>query len=136
MDPKEKTPTSSLNGVNFGVAGGPVGAVTKVAAEGPSTKGLNDAALDIFGGGAFATVATFVLDGGPVGGGMSPGPESRYTAIFEPEEDPEAEAEAIRLPLPACFNVVPPIFFTSGTFSLTLDFRVPISCQESEEFSI
>jgi hypothetical protein len=125
-----------LNGVNFGVARCPAETATKVAAEGSSTKGLNDISADVFGGGAFAAVVVFVLEEGPAGGGISPNSESQYTAIFEPEEDAEVEAEVTRLLFPACFSMVFAIFFTSGTFSLTLDFRVPISCQESEEFSI
>lgn len=41
--------------------------------------------------------------------------------------DPEDELDVILLDFPACFNVVPPSFLTSGTFSFILVLRVPIS---------
>lgn len=42
---------------------------------------------------------------------------------------PELEPEANLFVRPACFNVVPTSFFTSGTFSLILVLRVPRSVQ-------
>jgi len=58
---------------------------------------------------------------------------------FELEDpDPDAIAEdeeAMRLLFPACFNVVPTIFFVSGMFSFTLVFLVPKSCQVSDDES-
>jgi hypothetical protein len=42
-------------------------------------------------------------------------------------EDEEPEPEATLFDRPDCFNVVPANFFTSGTFSLILVLRVPIS---------
>ena len=58
---------------------------------------------------------------------------------FEPEDpDPDAIAEdeeATRLLFPACFNVVPTIFFVSGMFSFTLVFLVPRSCHVSDDGS-
>jgi len=58
---------------------------------------------------------------------------------FELEDpDPDAIAEdeeATRLLFPACFNVVPTIFFVSGMFSFTLVFLVPKSCHVSDDGS-
>lgn len=116
--------------MNFGVAGG----TDAVEDSWPlSTKGTKEVFAGVFGGkGAVVFVFVAVLDVGMGGGGISSGPGSRYTAIFE-LEDADAEAEAIRLLFPACFSVVPTNFFTSGTFSFTLVFRVPRSCHASVE---
>ena len=51
-------------------------------------------------------------------------------------EDAVAEdEEATRLLFPACFNVVPVIFFISGMFSFTLVFLVPKSCHVPDGWS-
>lgn len=115
--------TSSRNGVNFGVGvlGGSVELEAADDALVSSTNGTNP---------AFAAVgAFFCVDTGTAGGGISPGPGSRNTAILEldPEAAVPVEAAASLFVLPACFIVEPTIFFTSGTFSLILVFRVPNS---------
>ena len=74
---------------------------------------------------------------GTKGGGILISPAgdtggSRNGTIFEPDpevvtSDPDPELDAILLERPACFRVVPAIFFTSGIFSLIRVLRVPRS---------
>lgn len=127
--------------MNLGVAGGPAVAVDGKDATDPpaprswpptseSTNGTNEPFAGVFGGTPIPT-DTFLFEAGIIGGGgISSGPGSLYTAIFELELE---AADTVRLLFPACFNVVPPSFFTSGTFSFTLVLRVPRSCQASAD---
>ena len=117
---KNRPPTSSRNGVNFGVPGtttpaadsGTCWSANGIKPRGTSLVGTN-------GGGILISPA------GGTGG-------SRNGTIFEldPEAvtlDPDPELDAILLERPACFRVVPANFFTSGTFSLIRVLRVPRS---------
>ncbi len=103
--------TSSRNGVNLGVAGvdGTVGAASP-----PSINGTNPPVF---------------FDAGITGGGNPTGSGSRYGTILEPDVPAELPLlpEATLLDRPLCLIVDPASFFTSGTFSLTRDFRVPRS---------
>ena len=75
------------------------------------------------------TNAIVFFDAGFAGGGNPTGSGSRYGTILEldaPVELPPLP-EATLLDRPPCLIVVPASLFTSGTFSLTRDFRVPRS---------
>ena len=65
-----------------------------------------------------------VLEGRSHGGGivLSPGGGSRYGTVLE-----LTGPEATRFACPGCLMIVPAIFFTSGLFSLVLDFCLPSS---------
>ena len=117
---KNRSPTSSRNGVNFGVPG----TTTPAADSGTcsSTNGIKPRGTSLVGtnGGGI-----LISPAGGTGG-------SRNGTIFEldPEAvtlDPDPELDAILLERPACLRVVPANFFTSGTFSLIRVLRVPRS---------
>lgn len=75
-------------------------------AEGSSTKGVNEEPP---------------LEVGPsVGAGDSASPSPSTNGTKDRDEPPATNA---RFVFPFCFNTEPPIFFTSGTFSLILTFR-------------
>ena len=125
---------SSINGTNAFLAG--------VFGNDTADVPLPDLANPVFafgmaeGGGI--TIVVGVLD-------PPSGSESLKTAKLPPVpdfelEDPDPDAiaedeEATRLLFPACFNVVPTIFFVSGMFSFTLVFLVPKSCHVSDDGS-
>jgi len=121
-DCKKQPPTSSRNGVNFGVPGTTIPAADSGtwSTNGVKPRGPASPAFLVGTGGGGIMIS-------PAGTGAS-----RNGTIFEPDPEvvipePEPELDAILLERPACFRVVPANFFTSGTFSLIRVLRVPRS---------
>ena len=117
---KNRPPTSSRNGVNFGVPG----TTTPAADSGTcwSANGIKPRGTSLVGTNGGILISPVDGTGG-----------SRNGIIFEPDPEvviPDPDPEAILLERPACLRVVPTNFFTSGTFSLIRVLRVPRSSHE------